>query len=154
MCRVIIIPGGACRPSFESQSKKVTRLMYSDSVDGRLSNKVLGVHLCRPFEISAGLLDRLLFPFPLEAALGLENMLFEASQPLRDVAVTINLDEKKKKNTLRVSRVCSLSRRNDAGKTIADDLKYLFNTFGGRDATRRRGRVIEIGNLVCQERRT
>lgn len=69
MCRVIIIPGGACRPSFESQSKKVTRLMYSDSVDGRLSNKVLGVHLCRPFEISAGLLDRLLFPFPLEAAL-------------------------------------------------------------------------------------
>lgn len=28
-----------------------TVLMYSDSVDGRLSNKVLGVHFCRPFEI-------------------------------------------------------------------------------------------------------
>lgn len=38
--------------------------MYSDYVDGRLSNKVLGVHFRRPFEIPAAcLLNRPFFPF-------------------------------------------------------------------------------------------
>lgn len=50
--------------SFESRGNKVTRLMYSDSVDGRLSDKVLGVHLCRPFEISTAYPIAPFFPFP------------------------------------------------------------------------------------------
>ena len=71
MCRVIIIvPAGGWlagqAPRFESHGKKVTRLMYSDSVDGRLSNKVLGVHFCpskfRPKACCSR--SSSLFPFP------------------------------------------------------------------------------------------